>query len=255
MPEREVKVFDDLTALSRAAAEVVFELANRAAAERGLFSMVLAGGGTPRKLYEILASDPFAVKMPWKDVHLFWGDERFVPPESPESNYGMVNRAMLEQVPIPAENVHPVRTTQFNTASEAAADYGTEVEKFYSANDNDSESKRWNFPRLDLVLLGVGADGHTASLFPGGDELAETRKLAVAVRAPENYETTDRVSFSLPLINNAANVLFLAGGREKRQVLDAVLNDPNRAREKYPAAMVDPADGRLIWFLDREAAG
>ncbi|MBW7998356.1 MAG: 6-phosphogluconolactonase [Candidatus Glassbacteria bacterium] len=253
MGKREIRVYDDKNSLSGASAELVCELAGAAVEDHGSFTLMLAGGSTPRTLYALLADEPFNARMPWIDTFLFWGDERFVPDDHPESNYRMARQAMIERVPVPDGNVFPVPTGDSADAAAAAQRYAGILTGFFAGNEIAAESEAWNIPRFDLILLGVGEDGHTASLFPGGVELKETVKPVTAVRAPAEYETTERVSVTLPVLNNAATVLFLAAGGGKRIVLDSVLNDPERAREIYPAAMVNPVDGRLIWFLDREA--
>ncbi len=249
-----VKVFDNKELLSSAAASFVAETANTAVKSNGSFTLLLAGGGTPRTLYQLLATESYAARMPWNRTHLFWGDERFVPPDHPESNYGMAHRALIEHVPLPPENVHPVPTLDYPDVQSAADAYDQVLRDIVNKNDNECKVITGNFPRFDLVLLGMGTDGHTASLFPGCEAaLRENSRLAVAVKAPPGYETTERVTVTLPVLNGASAVLFLAAGSEKRQVLDCVLNDPGQARRKYPAAMVRPVNGRLLWYLDREA--
>jgi 6-phosphogluconolactonase len=254
MCKPEVLVFEDKNKLSRAAADLFVETATVAVKKTGRFSVLLAGGGTPRSLYQLLATEPYVGRMPWSATHLFWGDERFVPPEHEESNHGMVRKALIGQVPLPPENVHPVPTVDYPDVYSVADAYDSGMRREFTKYENDNKSKIGNFPRFDLVLLGMGADGHTASLFPGCETaLREYSRLAVAVEAPTGYETAERVTVTLPVLNRASAVLFMAAGSEKRQVLDAVLNDPGTARMKYPAAMVRPENGRLIWYLDSEA--
>jgi 6-phosphogluconolactonase len=254
MRKPEVLVFEDKNRLSRAAADFFVETATTVVKKTGRFTALLAGGGTPRALYELLATQPYVGRMPWSATHLFWGDERFVLPEHPESNYGMAHRALIRKVPLSPGNVHPVPTVDCPDVQSAAAAYDRVLRDCINKNDNEYKSKTGNFPRFDLVLLGMGADGHTASLFPGCEvALREDSRLAVAVKAPPGYETAERVTVTLPVITSASNVLFMVAGSEKQQALDSVLNDPVQARRKYPAAMVRPENGRLIWYLDREA--
>lgn len=254
MSKPEVLVFEDKSELSRAATDFVIETAAAALKKTGEFTMLLAGGSTPRTLYTLLAAEPYAARMPWNATHLFWGDERFVPPDHPESNYRMARLAMIERAALPPANVHPVPTADYPDARSAAMAYDSMLREHFAKYDNDNKTKTGNIPRFDLVLLGMGADGHTASLFPGDKAtLRESSRLAVAVNAPQSYETTERISVTLPVLNGASNVLFMAAGSEKRQVLDSVLNDTGQARQKYPAAMVRPGSGRLLWYLDREA--
>ncbi len=253
MNQPEVRVFENKNKLSLAAAELVCRLANSAVRERGAFTLLLAGGGTPRALYELLAGERFAGRMPWSTTALFWGDERFVPPEHPESNFRMARQAMIARVPIPPENVHPVPTADYPDTRSTALAYDSTLREYFCKTENTIKTSTGSFPRFDLVLLGMGADGHTASLFPGSSVLREDSRLAVAVNAPQGYRTTERISVILPVLNSAGTVLFMVAGSEKRLALSAVLGDPGSARCKYPAAMVRPRSGRLIWYLDREA--
>ncbi len=253
MKQPEVRVFEDKNQLSLAGAELVCRSANSAAGERGAFTLLLAGGGTPRALYELLAGESFSGRMPWSATVLFWGDERFVPPEHPESNFRAARLAMIARAPLPPENVHPVPTADYPDAPSAALAYDSTLREYFRKSENTIKTSTGNFPRFDLVLLGMGADGHTASLFPGSSALREDSRLAVAVDAPRGYRTAERVSVTLPVLSGAATVLFMVTGSEKRPALSAVLGDPGQARRKYPAAMVRPHSGRLIWYLDREA--
>jgi 6-phosphogluconolactonase len=234
---------ESLEALSNAAADFLVRRAMKIVRAVGRFTLALSGGSTPQRLYEILARKPLKDRMPWQESFFFWGDERFVPADHPESNFRLAYRAMLAKVPVPESNIHPVGTDT-GSAHEAAENYERDLQKFFGVN---------NKPRFDLVLLGLGADGHTASLFPGDPVLNERRHLAVAVRAPAQYTVKDRVTLTLPVLDSAACVLFLAAGREKKKVTDIILNQPEKAFNLYPAARVRPEDGELFWFTDREA--
>jgi len=216
--------------------------ANEAVSARGRFTIALSGGSTPKSLYNLLATNA-RTTLPWEHTLFFWGDERHVPPTDPESNYRMVDEAMLSKVPVPPANVY--RMPAENPDAEAVAEtYEQTLRKVFQLGPND-------VPQFDLILLGMGPDGHTASLFPGTAGLKEKSRLVIAnwVEKLKTY----RLSFTLPVINAARSVAFLVSGTDKAPVLKAVLegNDPG---ELYPAKLVHPKDGKLIWFLDRAAA-
>lgn len=231
--------FADVEALGRAAAELFVAKAREAACARGRFSALLAGGETPRRAYELLAGEPLRSRVPWGAAHLFWGDERCVPPDSPHSNYGMVRRALLDRVPVEPGHVHPVRCGL--SPEDAAAAYEEEMKDFF----------RGATPRFDLALLGLGADGHTASLLPGSPAVSEHVRWTAVAKRPE--EAFSRVTVTLPLLNRAATVLFLVSGAGKAQVLRAILEDGETAA-RFPASLVRPASGDLRWFVDGAAA-
>ena len=210
------------------------ELAKAAAklfVKRGLSTIALSGGSTPKRLYQLLAdpNEPFREQVSWSTIKFFWTDERHVPPDHPESNYRMANEAMLAHVPVTRDNVHRIKSENPN-AAEAAEQYEAEVPS-----------------RFDLILLGLGTDGHTASIFPASEVLHETERLVAApwVESLKSY----RITMTLPLINNAASVVFLVSGAEKAEIVKEVLQGPKR----YPAQEVRPAN-ELVWMLDRAAA-
>jgi 6-phosphogluconolactonase len=234
----EIRVFPDINTFSRAAAGEIVALARRAVAERGRFSLVLSGGTTPRILYNLLATE-YSDKIPWEAVHLFFGDERFVPKDDPESNFAMADEALISKIQIPEGNIHPV-PTHAGSPGEAAQRYEREIKKFLGEGT------------FDLVLLGMGDDGHTASLFPGNPVLEERERWVAAVEAPGSYRTRQRVTMTLPLINRAGKVFFLVAGEEKREVLEAIMGDPGGAKRLYPAALVS-CEGGVEWFVDRAA--
>lgn len=240
----EIKIYPDANQIARAAAEEFVRLANEAVQETGRFAVALAGGSTPKTLYSLLAEDEaLRQQLPWDKLHFFWGDERHVPPDHKDSNYRMANEALLSRVPVPAENVHRIRSEDPD-AQKAAADYDQEVRSFFQPGAGE-------WPRFDLVLLGMGPDGHTASLFPGTTALSETERLVVATWV-EKFRTF-RVTMTFPVLNNAANVLFLVGGAEKTEVLRTVLSES--AAPQFPAQLIRPVAGRLVWLLDEAAAG
>lgn len=234
----------DLDALSQRAAELFVTLAQRAAEEEGnRFTVALSGGSTPKSLYSLLAAAPYAGQIPWQRVHLFWGDERHVPPDDQESNYHMVHETLLSHIDIPAENVHRVRA-ELPDAADVARDYADALRGFFALQPD-----QW--PRFDLVLLGLGPDGHTASLFPGTDALHNTADLVAAPWVEKLH--THRITMTAPVLNNAATVAFLVGGGEKASVLREVIAGPCQP-DKLPAQLIAPANGTLIWLLDEAAA-
>lgn len=244
MPEadRAVRVFTDLAAATEAALELVLSLIDESIAARGQFSVALSGGNTPSDLYRRLGSPPAADRVPWRQVQVFFGDERCVPANHPESNYGMVRRTLLASAPIPAENVH--RMAGELPPSVAATMYEDDLRGVF-------QLAHGAFPRLDLVLLGMGPDGHTASLFPFTAALAERGRLAVANHVPQL--NTDRITLTLPVLDNAREVIFLVSGEDKAEALAAVV-EGRLEPQWYPAQSVRPDDGRLTWLVDEAAA-
>jgi 6-phosphogluconolactonase len=270
----EVRVFGGADELTRAAAEEVVAALARAAAPRVLPptpptpptpstptippippTIALAGGSTPRALYRLLADPamPFRGRIAWESIHFFWGDERHVPPDHPDSNFRMAREAMLDHVPVPPAHVHRVAGEEPD-AARAAARYERElVDLFRLATDRDgaASAAELDWPRFDLVLLGLGEEGHTASLFPGSPLLAEARHLAGAVWVASHRAW--RITLTPPVLDRAATVIFLVSGAAKAAALAAVLEGERRP-ELYPAQAVAPIDGRLLWLVDRAAA-
>jgi 6-phosphogluconolactonase len=235
----EIVVLPDSDTLAHKAARRFAELAVEAVDSRGRFSVALSGGSTPRVLYRLLAEEPHRGQIPWKGVHLFWGDERCVPPDDPGSSFRAADEAFISRVPLPWDNVHRVRG---ELAPEVAARaYANALTDFFCGPH----------ARLDLVLLGLGEDGHTASLFPGSDALQETTRLAAAVEAHYEDRPADRVTLTLPAINTARHILFLVTGSDKARIVRAVLEGDQRS---YPARQVYPTAGELTWLLDAAAA-
>jgi 6-phosphogluconolactonase len=235
----EIVVLPDPEALAREAAQCFAELAREAAASRGRFSAALSGGSSPGRLYKLLAGEPYRTRIPWDQVHLFWGDERCVPPGDPGSNYHLAEGTLISQVPIPPENVHRMRGELEPGA--AAQAYDRELQEFFCGPR----------PRFDLVLLGLGEDGHTASLFPDSPILAEVEHLVAPAVALYQDRPAQRMTLTLPAINTARQVLFLVSGSAKAQIVQAVLEDPTG---QLPAQCIRPTAGRLIWLLDAAAA-
>ena len=235
----DVRVVDDLEALSRRAAESAVGIISDAIQRTGRCSLVLSGGATPVRFHQVLAST-FRDAVVWPHVHVFWSDERYVPHESPQSNYRMAKYTLLDQVPCPASNVHPM-PTHFANPDAAARDYEATLERYWAGED----------PRLDLVLLGMGLEGHTASLFPGAPALQEQQRWVVAVTVPA--EPPLRLTLTLPALARSAHAHFLVAGSDKTDALRHVLSgsaDPTA----YPAAGVGATQGPVVWWLDRDAA-
>jgi 6-phosphogluconolactonase len=233
-------LYDDYAALSDAAAGLFVQQARQAAQVKGWFSVALAGGHTPQRTYQLLAQPHNRDRIPWGQLHVFWGDERCVPPDDPRSNARMARQALLAQVPVPPSQVHPIPCGQAPQA--AAQQYEETLQTFFGDQP----------PRLDLVFLGLGENGHTASLFPGTPVLDEQERWVAAVHVAE--QDMDRVTLTAPLINQAAVVAFLVSGATKAAILREVLEgplDPNR----LPAQLIRPSGGEVHWLLDQEAAG
>lgn len=236
----DVQVFDDPELVAREAAGLFVRLSVEAVALRGAFSVALSGGSTPRRVYELLASDDYRTQVTWPSVHIFFGDERTVAPEHPDSNYRMANEALLSHVPLPAKNIH--RMEGVGDAAANASRYESGLRAFFG-------ERAW--PQLDLVMLGMGDDGHTASLFPGSAALEERTHWVVA-NWVEKFQTW-RITLTAPAINAARRVLFLVTGSAKADRLREVLKgerDPTR----LPSQLIQPRDGTLEWFVDRAAA-
>ncbi|MGA7694062.1 MAG: 6-phosphogluconolactonase [Candidatus Sulfotelmatobacter sp.] len=228
--------------LFQAAAEEVLRAAAEAIAQRGRFTIALSGGSTPRNLYTLIAANASA-SLPWDQMFFFWGDERHVPLNDPDSNYRMAKETLLSKVPIPPANIFPVPADNPDAAAAAQA-YEDTLRKFFALAAGE-------FPKFDLILLGMGPDGHTASLFPETAALQEKSRLVVANWVEKL--SNSRITFTLPVLNAARCVAFLVSGADKAAVLHEVL-EGKAPGEKYPSKLVRPIEGKLIWFVDRAAA-
>lgn len=206
--------------------------------------VVLAGGSTPKRLYQVLAEEPYVRRIDWSRVHFFWGDERSVGPEHPESNYRMAYEALLSRIDIPERNIHRMRGEAGDLPS-AALDYEEEIRRHFDVRRGSPP------PRFDVVLLGMGTDGHTASLFPGTCALTEKDRWVVANAVPRLG--TDRLTMTTVLLNRAAEILFLVSGGDKAETLAEVLDGPLRP-EALPAQLIRPTSGRCFWWVDQSAA-
>jgi len=236
-----IRVYKDAEALWRGAARLFAEISLQCIREQGSCSLALSGGKTPRWLYGLLARLPYLRSIPWERVRVFWGDERFVPHSHEASNFRMAWETLLSKVPVLESNLFPVPTDAAG-AEAAARAYEATLRSVFALRDPVP-------PSLDLLLLGLGADGHTASLFPGGPECDERMWWCVASRAPEETPASQRVTLTLPVINRARNVLFLVSGREKEAVLRKILSPDRSGAPQYPAQRVAPA-GELWWLTD-----
>ena len=239
-PKYDLQVFPTSYELNSAAVAFIIEAANEAIGVRGHFSIALSGGHTPEQLYALLAEAPYCDQMPWEKTFVFWGDERCVPIDDKRNNAYMAKLALLDKVNIPIENIHPIPINL--TPADAAKKYEEELNIFFK-----DEPKHF-----DLILLGLGTNGHTASLFPGTPVVNEQ---TVGIR--EVYLPDDkmyRITMTAPLINLACNILFLVTGTEKTAILKAVLTG-HYTPTLYPAQLIQPPEGILHWFADREAGG
>lgn len=234
----EIRILKGSQELFEAAAEEFTTQASAAVQSSGRFTVALSGGSTPRSLFALLATKP---GVPWDKTCFFWGDERHVPPTDPESNYRMANEALLSKIPAPAENIFRIRAEEQEAAT-AAQQYEQVLQKFFRLSPGA-------FPRFDLILLGLGTDGHTASLFPGSPGLAERHRLVIA-NWVEKFKT-HRLTFTFPVLNEAVCVIFLASGADKAPIVRQVLENSDA---HLPSQEVRPSHGRLLWLLDRAAA-
>lgn len=223
-----IEIYSDAKELARAAAEYFVAQCPE--------SVALSGGSTPKLMFQVLA-DQFRDEVDWSRIHFFWSDERHVPPDDPESNYRMANEALLSHVPVAPENVHRIRGENPDAAA-IASEYEQTI----------IDVTKQTLPSLDLIFLGLGTDGHTASIFPGSEVLHETKRL-VAAQYVEKFKSY-RITMTLPLLNNGSSIVFLVSGAEKAEIVKAVL----QGEHKYPAQAVSPTQGELIWMMDKEAA-
>lgn len=231
--------FSTPDALSAAAASFILDIAAKAVLERGRFTWSLSGGRTPEKMFAMLAEPPYRDKMPWSQTLVFWGDERCVPYDDPRNNALMARKALLDKVDIPKSNIYPVPAEL--APQEAARQYEQTLQDVFGPE----------LPRFDLIMLGMGTDGHTASLFPGTAALGERNRWVC-----ENFvgsQEMHRITFTFPLLNQARQILFLVTGTDKADVLKSIWND-DAAAKNYPARLVRPAHGDVNWYVDEDAA-
>lgn len=239
----EILIFPQIEELNNFAAEKFIEIGNLAINDHGQFTVALAGGSTPKALYRLFSSDNFRNKIDWKSVFFFFGDERNVSPEAEESNFRTADENLLKPLGIKEENVFRWQT-ELENPSETARKYESAIVNFFNSGDQ-------SFPQFDLILLGMGDDGHTASLFPFTEALSETEKIAAA-NPVEQLETT-RLTLTLPAINTARNIIFLIAGAGKAETLKEVLEGDFQPR-RFPSQSVKPTNGNLLWLVDAPAA-
>jgi 6-phosphogluconolactonase len=274
---RSVTELPDFESLCLAAAAIIVAEARRAVKTTGRFTIALSGGDTPKPIYQLLAEPPFAALMPWEATHVFWGDERCVAATDPRSNERMARLALLDHVPIPAAQVHPMTCSEReggaaggaalseHAAHQAAVDYERLLRAFFETRAGGAApaARAALGPGVDLVLLGMGSDGHTASLFPGSEVLAEREHwTAAAYEDPTTAAATSgsgeqlwRVTMTAPFINRAGLTLFVVSGALKAAVVKATIEgDPDRDPHELPARLIRPVSGRLWWLLDDKAA-
>jgi 6-phosphogluconolactonase len=240
---REVRILADGAAIAKRVAQMVVEIATKAVSEKGSFDFVLSGGSTPKTLYSLLVNDPaLHTQLPWDKMHVFFGDERHVGPDDAQSNYRMAAEAMIRKSPLKPEQVFRVRG-EYPEAEVAAKEYEQTIRAQYELGEGQ-------FPRFDIILLGMGSEGHVASLFPGTKALHENRRIAV-----HNWVgkvLMDRITLTAPAINNAANVICMVTGAEKAPALAAVLEHVYEP-EQLPAQLIQPTNGNVLWLADTAA--
>jgi 6-phosphogluconolactonase len=235
-----IEVLSDLEALSLRAASIFVSASRNSIATKRRFAVAISGGSTPRRLYTLLGSETYRDQVDWQHVHFFWADERCVPKEDEASNFRTAFDTFLSKIALPDKNIHRIKGEE--APDKAARDYEEEIRRFFG------ESER---PGFDLIILGVGEDGHTASLFPGSKSLEERVRLAIPVYLGE--PSKNRITLTLPVLNNAVQILFLAAGPSKASVLSEILGDGGK-RKWFPAGLVRPAHGNMTWLIDQEAA-
>lgn len=236
-----ITVCSDIGDISTRAAGAFIDIANRAIVDSGIFTVALSGGSTPEALYRLLATDEYRSRIDWSKAHPFWGDERRVPSDHPDSNYRMAYETLISKVDIPANNIHRIRG---ELGEDAACEYEREIKEVFQLKGNE-------LPNFDLILLGMGDDGHTASIFPGTPAVHEDGGIVTAVYV-EKLKST-RITLTPPVINNSSNIIFLVSGENKAAALKQVL-EGDYMPEKYPAQFIRNAKGRVTWFVDRGAA-
>ncbi len=237
----QIALYADSDSLSRDAAQYIVRLANESIVSHGRFTLALSGGTTPRKLYGMLGDEPYCSQIDWALVDIFWSDERCVPPDSEDSNYLLAQQVLLNKIPIAAAQIHrmPADEPDRDAASQA---YTDEMRRVFATN---------GIPSFDLIQLGMGPEGHTASLFPHQASLHEQQRLVMPVSVPK--PPPPRLTFTPPLLNAAHNVLFLVTGADKADAIQAVLEGAYNPDE-YPAQIVRPTNGEMVWMLDTKAA-
>lgn len=241
----DIEILANAGAVAHAAANAMVDAAESAIGARGHFTIALSGGSTPQALYELLATDEYRDRIDWGNTFVFWGDERAVPPDDEASSYRMAHESLLGRVPIPQDNIYRIQGE--GDANAAAADYEQQLRTFFGARAPGASIQ----PRFDLILLGMGDDGHTASLFPETEALDEEARWVIAHFVPK--VDMWRISLTAPAINAARQIIFLVTGAGKADTLRDVLEGPRRPRQ-LPAQLIQPINGSLLWLVDEAAA-
>ncbi|MBP7792117.1 MAG: 6-phosphogluconolactonase [Candidatus Goldbacteria bacterium] len=243
----QIKEYKDMETLSLKAADFIVYMADRTIKTQGFFIMALSGGNSPRLIYSMLAEKKFNKKIDWSKVIFFWGDDRYIPHINSESNYRMAYDTLISRIDVPQENVFRI-PTEVSPPEEAALLYETIMKKvFIKLNAIDIDKK---LPVFDMIILGVGRDGHTASLFPGHRAVNEQKRWVTHVKAHARVTLHDRITITLPVINNAKNVMFIISGEGKGKIIRDIVEE-KRAGKAYPASMIKPHDGQSVWFIDK----
>ena len=253
MTETTVRKYKNLEQASIAVVAQIINCARLTVSEKGFCTIVLAGGKTPRHAYTLLSEPSSAAHMPWQQCHFFWGDERWLAPEHPNSNFSMAWKALFSKVDIPHQNIHRIPTGH-KSPEIGAKMYEKYLRDFFQSKpltETARISEKTIFPSFDFILLGMGPDGHTASLFPNSNILKEKKKWVAAVKKDTGSPPVPRITLTLPVLNQAKNILFLFSGSTKKKILDTILDQPEVAETIYPAAQVKPR-GNLTWIFAEE---
>ena len=239
----EIHILPDAAAFARRAAHEFAQAARQAVSARGVFTVALTGGSTPKPVYSLLATDPeFRAQLPWDKMRIYFGDERSVPPDHAESNFRMANETMLSKAPLNPDQIFRIKG-EYPDANHAAQEYEQSLRASFKIGPGQ-------LPRFDLVLLGMGNEGHIASLFPGTKATRETNRLVVRNWVGKLF--TERITVTFPVLNNAANIIFMVAGADKALALKGVLEGPHEP-EQLPAQGIAPKDGKILWLLDSAA--
>lgn len=238
--DRSIKIFPSPYELAEKFAEEMVGMINESSQKRKPFTIALSGGSTPELLFSVLG-DNYARSVSWEEVHLFWGDERCVPPDNAESNFGLTKRKFIDKIEIPASNIHRIRGEE-NPVNEAIR-YSVEISSF--------TKKKNALPQFDLFILGLGDDGHTASIFPGNIELLNSVKICEVALHPVSHQK--RITITGRVINNSLRVVFLVTGKKKAEIVESIIYKGAES-SKFPASSIVPANGELTWYVDKEAA-
>jgi len=240
IPKSQITIKDTPIDLSRKAADIFSMRANKCVARKGQFFVAISGGRTPRLFHRMLGQEPYLSDIPWENTHIFWVDERCVPENDPASNFGLARKDFLDRVPIPQDQIHPIPVEP--SPEEGAGIYQSALIDFFHLQKRE-------FPVFDLILLGTGKDGHTASLFPGQKALDEMERLVISVKGGDPY--VSRLTMTFPVLNHAKRIVFMVSGKNKADIVKTILEFP---KARLPAQRVQPLNGTLTWLLDNESA-